>query len=131
MARTHGTCACGAPLVEFYDRAGFLDDGDDNGIRCASCGLEDDAAELLAALRAGEPDARGCLEAWTPRCDIAQSIIGRLIGEAQDCARRGDLDEAMHRLRLAAEPKFESRADCEAAYAAAMGRAVPETGAPA
>lgn len=119
----HGACeTCGCPLVEF----GSIFAAGDDDIRCASCDLVDDARALLCALRACEAGALADLAAWEPPCDIAQSTVGHLIREAQDCARRGDLHDAAHRLKLAAEPKFQSRSQCEAEYAAAMGRAAPD-----
>ena len=124
----HGICeTCGCPLVEF--NGGFIADDDDD-IRWASCGLVEAARELLRDLRAGEADALAQLAAWEPPCDIARSTVGHLIREAQDAARRGDIGEAMHRLRLAAEPKWKHLDYCAAAYAAAMsGRAWPPIGA--
>lgn len=44
----------------------------------------------------------------------------QLIDEALVYARLGDLDEATHRLRLRAQPKFSSLILCEIKYAEAM-----------
>lgn len=44
----------------------------------------------------------------------------RLLLEANDYAQRGDLDEATFRLRLRAEPKFNSVQECQSQYNEAM-----------
>jgi len=84
---------------------------------------------MLQALRAGAVEAWDLLKAWAPPTGEPDGLAVTLIREAQDCARRGDLHDAMHRLRLAAEPKWKHPDNCAAAYAAAMtGRAWPPIG---
>lgn len=92
------------------------------------------AVLLLEALRIGAGDAWARLKAWEPpaptRGQINDPDAVALIREAQDCARRGDLHDAVHRLRLAAEPKWHHRDNCASGYTSAMsGRAFPPIGA--
>ena len=56
----------------------------------------------------------------TIQSGISLPVSAQLIDEALDCARRGDLGEAEHRLRLRSEPKFVTTNDCERAYEEAM-----------
>lgn len=107
---------CGEPAIDVDARWAPV---------CENC-LTEKAADLLRRLRNGDDDAVATLIASAPPSIVTvASPSAVLMREAADCARRGDHDEAMHRLRLAAEPKFNSLPECEAACAAAMGRPVP------
>src|SRR5262245_39318104 len=99
-------CTCGEP-GEYYD-------GEDNRYICEACDSAKAATRLLALHRSGRTER--FLEELTEegrRHIGGGNEVEVLIREAWEYAARGDLDEAAHRLRLAAEPKFNSTADCQ------------------
>lgn len=90
---------------------------------CASCTLAEDAGRALDLLERGKvEEALAEIEDHIdcPPEVTADAIIENLIYEAGDYVRRGDLDEAMHRLRLAAHPKWSILKDCKEQYETAM-----------
>lgn len=118
------------------------DEGEEDAICCSDCGVELDvseiddcgeeglcmecsdawvAAELLADIREGcdLTDMRFRFF-WADSETVGTNDVTQLIYEASNAARRGDLDQSEHLLRLAAEPKWGSEEDCQAAYDQAM-----------
>lgn len=115
---------------------------DDTDSICVDCGfgpLDEDWQDFDGVYRCDEclaaKVAKGLLSDARDGCDtfladLAEQAsrhagtdcneVERLIVEASDAAARGDADEAVHRLRLAAEPKFESLDDCKQQYQKAM-----------
>lgn len=90
---------------------------------CAACKLAENAESALTLLECGKvEEALAEIEGYTdcPPAVTADAIIENLIYEAGDYVRRGDLDEAAHRLRLAARPKWPSVKDCKEQYKEAM-----------
>ena len=88
---------------------------------CAGCLLHD-LRVIHAALRAGDTGVLPDLFAIHATANANAPEIALAV-EAGDAARRGDLDECLHRLRLAVDPKWTSVAQCRAAYDEAIGRA--------
>lgn len=91
---------------------------------------------LLAALadalgQGGRPDRDSALALIAnidfrldPECDDewGGDVLAALLAEAEGLVRAGAFAAALHRIDLWRTPKFVSRAECAAAYAAAMGR---------
>lgn len=91
--------------------------------QCTECQIASEAGEILDRLRCGErrePLADLAEITTMPPQVRPEHMVEALIYEAGYYARRGDLVEAMHRLRLAAEPKFSNTRECKEQYDAAM-----------
>lgn len=90
---------------------------------CSECGRAEVADEARYLISKGKPDEAAELLAehvsYPP--GVAQDgMVAALMYEAADYLRRGDESEAAYRLRLAAEPKWDSINDCKEQYEAAM-----------
>lgn len=108
-------CSCGKP--------GVVDDfAPWRPPICRECADAEPVSAVLALAQHNAEDFRTALaDLAAPHRAWADNESQRLIRDADEAARRGDLDEAKLLLGFAATPKWKSVADCWTAYLAAIG----------
>lgn len=88
---------------------------------CSDCSLAFGVDQIIDLFERGETSrAREALAEFTNDWPPPDSIVVTLINEADDAAARGDIEEALLRLRLTAHPKWSNPLDCKQQYDAAM-----------
>ena len=87
---------------------------------CLECADAETAGELLALARDHGTGANNLKDALAAAEIHGDNVAAQLVENAGDAARRDDFGQAMHLLRLAAEPKYSSIEECRAAYDNAM-----------
>ncbi len=104
------TCySCGSFAVDYPDI-------DESGQpRCEDCRELDGLGDLLGA-NGDDEFTEALLEAAAPHRSGGYTDVGALLREAGAAAERGDLDQARHIVRCAAQPKWENESECQAAY---------------